>query len=359
VTRRIRSPFATLAALAAGGLLACATALDTGERHYRDGDRLAALETWRGVPPDHRDFAAAQQRAAEVEEEFRSLVVRYKQRGRYFESRERLAESILNYRLALKLQPGDRETLDHVQLLSRALAAEKSATLAAFRAHLEKRELGAAREKLARLSDLDAFDPDLETERRQFNRELAEGIRLGLARGRQHFAAGDLAAAEGEFQAVLALAPENESAQGYLSYIATIRKTRERRAAVDTAWVGASDDEIRAEGFYQNALAAERAGDPFLAIRRDLSALGADPEHAAARQHLARLRARLAPEVENLVESGRQYYLQEDLQSALDQWRQALLIDPGNARAKDYVERADRLLENLEKLRADPKGGSR
>jgi tetratricopeptide (TPR) repeat protein len=348
-----------LAGLAAGALLACTTALDTGERHYRDGDRLAALETWRGIPPDHGDFAPAQERVAEVEEEFQSLVIRYKQRGRYFESRERLAESILNYRLALKLQPDDRETLDHVQILSRALAAEKAATLEAFRQDLARREIGAARAKLARLSELDAFDPDLETERRQFNRELTREIRLALQRGRQHFAAGDLVGAEREFQAVLALAPENESAQGYLSYIATIRKTRERRASVDTAWVGASDAEIRAEGFYQNALGAERAGDPFEAIRQDLSALDAYPEHAGARQHLARLRARLAPEVDTLVESGREYYLQEDLQSALDQWRRALLVDPGNERASDYVGRADRLLENLEKLRADPKGGSR
>ncbi len=352
-------PRSGVASLALGALLACTTPLDTGERHYRDGDRLSALETWRRIPPDHRDHAAAQQRVADVEEEFESLVVRYKQRGRYFESRERLAESILNYRLALKLQPHDRATLDHVQLLSRSLAAEKAATLAAFHRDLAEHELGAARQKLARLSDLDSFDPDLETERRQFNRELRKEIGLGLERGRQHFAAGDLTGAEREFQAVLALSPENESAQGYLSYIATIRNTRARRANVDTALVGASRQEIRAEGFYQNALRDERAGDPFEAIRKDLSALGANPEHAEARQHLARLRGQLAPEVENLVESGRQYYLQEDLQSALDQWRSALLIDPENARAKDYVERADRLLENLEKLRADPKGGSR
>jgi tetratricopeptide (TPR) repeat protein len=346
------------AAFAAVALLACTTALDTGERHYRDGDRLAALETWRRIPPDHRDYASAQQRVAEVEEEFQSLVVRYKQRGRYFESRERLAESILNYRLALKLQPHDRETLDHVQVLSRSLAAEKAATLEAFRQDLEKREIGAAREKLARLSDLDAFDPDLETERRLFNRELEQEIRAGLELGRQRFAAGDLRGAEREFEAVLELAPEHESALGYLSYIATIRRTRAQRAGADSGWMGASDQEIRAEGFYQNALSAERAGDPFEAIQQDLSALEAHPEHAGARHHLARLRTRLAPEVENLVESGRQYYLQEDLQSALDQWRRALLVDPDNARAKDYVERASRLLENLEKLRADPRAGS-
>ena len=38
----------------------------------------------------------------------------------------------------------------------------------------------------------------------------------------------------------------------------------------------ASDDEIRAEGYHQNALAAERSGDPYAAIRNELRALELD-----------------------------------------------------------------------------------
>ena len=45
---------------------------------------------------------------------------------------------------------------------------------------------------------------------------------------------------------------------------------------------------------------------------------------------LRTLRRRLGPELEGLIEQGRVHYQQEELQSALDDWRRALLIDPGN-----------------------------
>ncbi len=114
----------------------------------------------------------------------------------------------------------------------------------------------------------------------------------------------------------------------------------------------ASDAEIRAEGSLQNALVAEAAGDPFQAIRYDLAALRADPNHAGARSHLAALRRALEPQIPELIEAGRRSYQQEDLQAALDQWQRALLIDPDNVDAQDHAARAEKLLERLEELRA-------
>jgi len=358
--RLLRGPGTGLALLS---LLACTTPLDEGDRHYRAGDRLAALEAWREVPEDDGYYADARRRISDVEEEFHSLVVRYKQRARYYESHDQLAESILNYRLALKLQPQDRETLNHVQELSRTLSLSKAETLAAFHGDLEQRELAPAREKLDRLGALDPFDPELETERRQFNEVLQAEIELRLERGQSLFEAGELERAQEEFGKVLALDPDEESARGYLSYIGTLRSvirgSGARLSSLDPTLVNASSEEIRAEGLHQNALAAERAGDPYTAIRHDLSALRADPDHEKARVHLAGMRKGLSPQLEGLIESGREYYLREDLESALDQWERALLIDPNDERARDYVERAHRLLENLDKLRADPQGGAR
>ena len=83
------------------------------------------------------------------------------------------------------------------------------------------------------------------------------------------------------------------------------------------------------------------------------SALAADPQHEGARRQLAGLRATLGSQVDELVESGRAAFMQEDLQGALDQWRRALLVDPQNEKAKEYVARAEKLLENLEQLRDD------
>ena len=40
--------------------------------------------------------------------------------------------------------------------------------------------------------------------------------------------------------------------------------------------------------------------------------------------------------------------------TALDRWRRALLIDPANDQARDYADRAEHMLANLERLRAEP-----
>jgi tetratricopeptide (TPR) repeat protein len=346
-------------ALAASALLfaACTTPLELGERRYREGDRLGALEIWRAVPEDHADHARASRRVAEVEAEFERLVVQYKQRARYFEQRDRLAESILSYRLALALQPGDLATLDHVQQLARALASRKSELRAEYADAVAKGDLGGARDRLDRLRTLDPLDPDLETNDRQLEAALrAEIERLGRV-GRGAFGAGNHTAAERAFRGVIALDPEDESARGYLSYIAAIRAAGGQPGAPPSDFdptAFATEAAIRAEGLHQNSLAVERQGDLYAAIRRELRALEVDPNHAAARAHLAELRRRLTPELERLIEAGRTAFRNEDLSSALEAWRQALLIDPENERTRAYVARAERQLQNLERLRAEP-----
>ena len=85
--------------------------------------------------------------------------------------------------------------------------------------------------------------------------------------------------------------------------------------------------------------------------------VGAYPEMRSRRRvwgAIARYIRRDAPEVDTLIESGRTAFRNEDLQSALDLWRNALLIDPANERAQAYVRRAERQLQNLERLRSEP-----
>ena len=354
-----------LGALAFAG---CATPLELGERRYREGDRLGALEIWRKVPEEATYYPKVRQRIAAVEQEFRQLVVRYQKRAVYLESQGRLAESILNYRLALQLEPGDEATLAHVQRLARELEARRRDARAALREHLDAGRLPAARTDLAALRALDPFDPELETLSRQLDDALQEQVDGLLARGRRGFTSGDYARARAAFQQVLALDERNESARGYLAYIDAVRAEDARPAPPGTGApapparrstsppTGPSDAQIRAEGYHQNSLAAEQSGDPYEAIRQELRAQKLDPQNDRSRDHLAALRARLAPEVPGLLEKGRTHYQLEELENALDAWRRALLIDPGNQEARTYVARARTLLQNLERLRSEPPG---
>jgi tetratricopeptide (TPR) repeat protein len=362
-----RTPAALAAVcLLAAGVAGCTTPLELGERRYREGDALGALQIWRGVPPSATYYPRVRRRVDAVEQEFRQLVVRYEKRAVYYERQGRLAESILNYRLALRLEPDDRDgTLDHVQQLARTLDARKREAKSALREDLDAGRLAEARANLVALRTLDPFDSELEIVSRQVDDALEGKLDTLLARGRRGFHSGEYRSARAAFEEALVLDPQNESALGYLAYIDAIRAEESRAPAgradaplprAEPRLVGASDAEIRAEGHHQNALAADRGGDPYGAIRHDLRALDLAPQHAEAQRHLAELRRRLAPEVPTLIATGREHFQQEELHSALDAWRRALLIDPGNGEARDYVGRAETLLQNLERLRSEPAG---
>jgi tetratricopeptide (TPR) repeat protein len=345
------------------GAIGCTTPLAVGERLYREGDRLGALETWRAIPEKSSEYEKSRERIATVEEEFKGLVKRYKQRARYFEANDHLAESILNYRLALKLQPDDAETLAHVQQLARAVAHRKAELKQTYQAAFAEGDLATARETLDQLRTLDPFDPALPTEERQLHDELGLAVTRRLDAGRRRFMSSNLTAAERHFRSVLALDPDNESARGYLAYIATIQREREETAGRSATFASregfATDVEIRAEGFHQNALAAEQKGNLFEAIRHDVRALAANRKHRGARRHLDEMRSRLSSSVDGLIEAGRSAYRDEDLQLALELWSRAVLIDPANERARAYVDRAQRQLQNLERLRSEPDVSSR
>ena len=162
-TVRVRRTLALVVAFVVLGcttsLVGCTTSLELGERRYREGDRLAALGIWRRIPPDGLQYEAAQQRIAAVEGEFRQLVVRYRQRAKYFERKDRLAEAVLSWRLASKLAPDEGDALARAQELSRELATRKRSGLTALRATLDRGDLAAAAPQLDALRSLDPFDP--------------------------------------------------------------------------------------------------------------------------------------------------------------------------------------------------------
>jgi len=240
---RLAALRATLALLAMGWTAGCHTPVDSGDRHYRAGDLLGAIERWRasGDP----ELAP---RIAAVEAELAARADGYIANARQYENEGRLAESVLDYRLALTLRPDDDATLDHVQQLARALALERAALLDSYRQVRAQGDLEAATAALERLRRLDPFEPAYETEQRRL------------------------------------------------------------KAAIAAQW----------------------------------------------QRQQERARAQRLTEVESLVEAGRLAFGAEQLETALDLWRRALLIDPENERVQAYIARAERQLASLDRLREQP-----
>jgi tetratricopeptide (TPR) repeat protein len=239
----------TAAWLACGalGLASCASPGESGELLYSKGDLRGAIDAWRAADADR-----LAPRIAAVEAELDARVQGYIANATALEREGRLAEALLDYRLALQLRPDDEVTLSHVQTLAREVVAQRAVLVAAYRAVREKNDLPAAQQELAKLRQLDPFEPAYETEQ----------IRL--------------------------------------------------QAAID--------------------------------------------EQARAR--LMRARAARKAQVESLVEAGRAAFGDEQLETALELWRRALMMDPENERVQAYIARAEQQLRTLEQFRSEQDGGA-
>ena len=292
---------AALALLALGG---CATPLEQGEALYRQGDARGALEIWRAVPEDATDGPEVAERISQVEVEFSDRARGYEESAAQREREGRLAEALLDHRLALALEPEDATGWAHVQQLAREFASRKAELTAEYRGLRAAGNLDGAQVALVRLRTLDPFEPEFEIEERQLQAELVqERVRRKNELGeqyRQQLALGDLQAARASLLELRALDPFDTELD---------IEERQLEAGLALQW---RKDRVRARG-------------------------GENEE-----------------EVEQLIEAGRTAFAEERLETALVLWRQAQRIDPDNERVKAYIERAERELGRLERLRDEP-----
>jgi tetratricopeptide (TPR) repeat protein len=339
-----------LAVLVAVAASACVSPYERGERLYRQGDLRGALEVWHGVPVG--DDPQIQERLPEVEAEFERLLLRYEKRAEFFEAEGRLAEAVLFYRLALKLDPNQPMLLNRVQELVRVQQREARERNEALDLALAEGHLREAGELVSQLSHLDPFDPSIQIEVRKVRGAVGAEVQRHLEVGQEAFAAGNRAGARRSFHAALELDARNETALGYLSYLRRFEEIEEQPGLSfpPSPPETISEEEILAEGHFHAAEQAEVAGEPYRAIAEYQAALRINPHHRRARQRLERVRDGLRPQITALYEIGKRYFQEEDLNNALRTWRRLLLIDPGHQRTRENVERAERMLSRLEEI---------
>ncbi len=76
-----------------------------------------------------------------------------------------------------------------------------------------------------------------------------------------------------------------------------------------------------------------------------------DPRSDGAKQLLRDVAGRLKSYIENLLAAGDRLYREGEIEGAKATWRAALSLDPQDTRAREKIERAQRVLDNLENLR--------
>ncbi len=76
-----------------------------------------------------------------------------------------------------------------------------------------------------------------------------------------------------------------------------------------------------------------------------------DPRNDTAKRLLRDVETRLQNYIENLLAAGDRLYREGEIEGAKATWRAALSLDPQDPRAREKIERAQRVLDNLENLR--------
>ena len=76
-----------------------------------------------------------------------------------------------------------------------------------------------------------------------------------------------------------------------------------------------------------------------------------DPRNAEAKKLLRQVDTRLKSYIENLLAAGDRLYREGEIEGAKATWRAVLSLDPQEQRAREKIQRAQRVLDNLENLR--------
>jgi tetratricopeptide (TPR) repeat protein len=140
--------------------------------------------------------------------------------------------------------------------------------------------------------------------------------------------------------------------------VATVGTTRSRagRAAppLDTlAPIEAAERRREVARTVQQGSAALEAGDLRLALQRAYQATAQDPADPEAAALLTAAERALASEVERLDNQAQRLYRRGRVAEARGAWLELLELDPDNPSAKAAIERAERVLGNLERLREE------
>jgi len=68
-------------------------------------------------------------------------------------------------------------------------------------------------------------------------------------------------------------------------------------------------------------------------------------------EYVKKCRQELKKNAENLYKDGLKFYREQKLQEAINKWNLVLKIDSGHQKAREYIEKATKLLETLKKQR--------
>jgi tetratricopeptide (TPR) repeat protein len=314
---------AALVALADRTRTQALDAIARGDQALEEGHLDAARQAFGAageLAPGLPEVQAADQRLATM---VASLAAEESLWGRRARSAGRLREAGEHFAKALGLadSPAIRQELAEVE----AARAKKAAhLLEAARQAAAGHQFNQARRLYLRLAELDPAAPTGREEPAPLESQLGEFVAAEVGRAREALAGGQPAAALASFRRVLEVAPANPEARAGLEKVRGQLDGRLAELVRDANRALGAGRFSTAEGIFRQALAI----DPY------------QPEARAALGRIDRLRlSGVNPgDQQKLFSLGLAFYTRGKYPEAIEAWRQVLLLDPGDKRARSNIE---------------------
>jgi hypothetical protein len=194
------------------------------------------------------------------------------------------------------------------------------------------------------------LDPDFPmTQLTEMRAELDRSSGQLLECGQHSMREGKLARAE----LCLTLAKRIQDTQLTRSALTTLERQQSQRKKATLSRVQRSQEKSKRQQVDQLLVRANEAlaRDDLSGARRALDELlTIDPENTDALTLRDAVNSAVAARSEELLRQGNQFYRSGNIEQAKRTWEQGLQIDPGNTQLQANVQRAERVLQNLQEL---------
>ena len=301
--------------------------------------------------------------------------------GYYSQKSFRRAETA--FREALAVQPEHAEAQDYLNK-TQAELEKQTAQIERWIAEagrLERREQYLSAYKLYRqVLDLDAEHSGARQHLQALQTRIDGYLQGRVQTAERAFQRGDYARAEREFDAILVMSPSHRTALSYKQRLEEIKRTQVQELMRAAMSLYDARDWRRAVEAFERVLAVEpgnrlanlkrnealsqigikellEKGEEYYSRGQYLSAMQMfervrekDPNNSRARQYLDNAQRQLNLKVEQHFNRGLNYYANEEYDSALREWDEALKLNPIHAQSLEYRGQARLKLEALERL---------
>ncbi len=311
-----------------------------GVRFFKEGNLLKAREKFQKALNANPKNTKARTKLSEVNAAILIKTSKAKKSGKNDFNKGKYSKAMEDFKLVKKFNPDDEEIEDYIR------NTEKIENLLAdAKGFMSRGKYTDAMYNYKSVKELNKYDPNIDGLRKIAETKGAREVAKWFNEGMEHYEKGNLKEAEKRFLGVLSIKKNHAEAKKSL---AKVEKDINRK--VSSYYKAGNSYYARKD--YKNAIAEYTKVLELKSKYQDTSRLLAKARKAYSKQTSGQ-RQKNAKKIQDYLYKGIELYRKGTIgnyKAALVQWNKVLKIDPGNAKVKRYMNRADYEIKQLEKL---------